>query len=88
MSRVGGLKALVKDGETGLFVDPNAPSAPNDLAALLTRLHQDPALRRGLGAAGRAEARDRYDWSQISRQLEELYLLAEENNARRLGKSR
>ena len=54
----------------------------------LRALHQDPALRRGLGAAGRAEARDRYDWSQISRQLEELYLLAEENNARRLGKSR
>ncbi len=88
VSRVGGLKALVKDGETGLFVDPDAPSAPSDLAALLTRLRQDPALRESLGVAGRVEARDRYDWSQIARQLEELYLLAEENNARRLGKSR
>jgi glycosyltransferase involved in cell wall biosynthesis len=88
VSRVGGMKALVKDGETGLFVDPDSPSTPSDLAALLTRLRQDPALRESLGMAGRAEARDRYDWSQIARQLEELYLLAEENNARRLGKSR
>lgn len=42
---------LVRDGETGLVVPPNDPSA---LAAALGRLLDDPQLRARLGQAGRA----------------------------------
>ena len=78
-SRVGGLQALVRDGETGLFMDPNAPTAVADLAAQLARLAGDPGFCEALGEAGRREARAHYDWEQIGRQLEDLYRLAEEH---------
>jgi glycosyltransferase involved in cell wall biosynthesis len=48
-SRVGGLAEAVVDGGTGLLVPPGDPGA---LAAALRRLHDDPALRARLGAAG------------------------------------
>ena len=78
-SRVGGLQALVRDGETGLFMDPNAPTAVADLAAQLARLAGDLGFCEALGEAGRREARAHYDWEQIGRQLEDLYRLAEEH---------
>ena len=83
VSRVGGLQALVRDGETGLFVDPNVPSASAELAATLERLAAAPLLRQRLAEAGRAEACLRYDWSQIAKLLEDLYQSAEANAARR-----
>jgi glycosyltransferase involved in cell wall biosynthesis len=78
-SRVGGLQALLRDEETGLFFDPNSPAAAADLAARLERLANDPVARRRLGEAGQAEARARYDWAQIGQQLERLYVRAEEH---------
>ncbi len=87
-SRVGGLKTLVKDGETGVFLDPNAGDAAADLAAKLTRLAGEPELRRCLGEAGRREAREHYDWTQIGQQLESLYERAEEHAAQRYGRIR
>jgi len=42
---------LVRDGETGLVVEPGDPAA---LAAAIGRLLDDPTLRARLGAAGRA----------------------------------
>ncbi|MEI6175608.1 MAG: glycosyltransferase family 4 protein [Verrucomicrobiota bacterium] len=83
VSRVGGLQALVRDGETGFFFDPDSPDAADQLAGHLLKLHNDPAMRRSVGEAGRAEALARYDWSRIGAQLETLYQLAEENAARR-----
>ena len=80
---MGGLQALVRDGETGLFVDPNVPSASAELAATLERLAAAPLLRQRLAEAGRAEACLRYDWSQIAQLLEDLYQSAEANAARR-----
>jgi glycosyltransferase involved in cell wall biosynthesis len=46
---VSGIPELIVDGDTGLLVEPRAPAA---LAAALTRLVADPALRRALGRAG------------------------------------
>ncbi len=83
VSRVGGLQALVRDGETGFFFDPDSPDAADQLAGHLLKLHNDPAMRRSVGEAGRAEALARYDWSRIGAQLETLYQLAEESAARR-----
>ena len=82
-SHVGGLQALVRDDETGLFFDPNSATAAADLADRLKRLASEPATRHRLAAAGQAEARARYDWSQIGQQLETLYQRAEANAARR-----
>lgn len=78
VSRVGGLRALVRENETGLMFDPDAADAADQLAASLASLYADPAKRRALGGAGRAEALAHYDWSRISARLEHLYQQAEE----------
>src|SRR5207249_5748052 len=54
---VGGLADAVVDGETGLLVPPNDPSA---LRAGLERLLGDAALRRRLGEAARRRAVELY----------------------------
>jgi glycosyltransferase involved in cell wall biosynthesis len=69
-SRVGGVPEQVVDGETGLLVDPGDPEP---LAAALERLAGDPALRRRLGAAGRARAEERFDLGPFRRAHLELY---------------
>jgi glycosyltransferase involved in cell wall biosynthesis len=62
-------------------MDPNASDAPEVLAAKLERLAADRGLREKLGAAGRREAREHYDWAKIGQQLETLYQRAEEHCA-------
>jgi glycosyltransferase involved in cell wall biosynthesis len=69
-SDVGGVGELVADGETGLLV----PSAdPARLSEALRRLLADPELRRRLGAAGRARARERFDLPAFRAAHLELY---------------
>jgi glycosyltransferase involved in cell wall biosynthesis len=51
VTRVGGLAEVVIDGQCGLVVPPEDVPA---LAAALQRLHDDPALRQRLAAAGPA----------------------------------
>jgi glycosyltransferase involved in cell wall biosynthesis len=58
---VGGLRDLVVDGETGLVVPPGDVSA---LRAALERLLADGELRRRLGAAARARAREHFSWER------------------------
>ncbi|MEI7533281.1 MAG: glycosyltransferase family 4 protein [Verrucomicrobiae bacterium] len=82
-SHVGGLQALVRDGETGFFFDPNATDAATDLAAKMNRFANEPGLKSRIGEAGQREAKSKYDWVQIGQQLETLYHRAEENCARR-----
>jgi glycosyltransferase involved in cell wall biosynthesis len=50
---VGGIPAVVTDGECGRLVEPDDVEA---LAASLVELGRDPALRRKLGEAGRVRA--------------------------------
>ncbi len=52
-ARVGGIPAVVEDGETGRLVPPDDPPA---LAGAVTQLLADPELRRRMGAAGRRRA--------------------------------
>jgi len=56
-SAVGGVPEAVEDGDTGLLVPPQDPVP---LAAALERLLADPALRRRLGASGRARVREHF----------------------------
>ena len=60
---VGGLRDLVVDGETGYLVPPADVDA---LRAALERLLGDRDLRRRLGAAGRARARDHFSWDMVT----------------------
>ena len=59
---IRGPREQVVPGETGLLVPPMTV-AP--LAAALTRLAADPALRQAMGASGRARALDRFDEAKI-----------------------
>lgn len=55
--RAGGVPEVVRDGETGLLVDPDDADA---LAGAIDRLIGDEALRRRLGHAGRADFEGRF----------------------------
>ncbi len=64
-TRVSAIPEVVVDGETGLLVPPDDPSA---LAEGLVRLAGDPALRARLGAAGSARITERFG---LDRMVEE-----------------
>jgi glycosyltransferase involved in cell wall biosynthesis len=53
----GGLPEMVRDGDTGLLVEPGAPRA---LAAALRGLADDPARSAALGAAAAADVAARF----------------------------
>jgi glycosyltransferase involved in cell wall biosynthesis len=53
-----GIPELVVDGRTGLLVEPGDAAG---LAAALTRLGRDEALRRRLSVAGGARIRAQFD---------------------------
>jgi glycosyltransferase involved in cell wall biosynthesis len=59
-SAVGGLTDAVEDGVTGLLVPPRDVPA---LRARIERLLGDAELRRRLGGAARATARERFSWA-------------------------
>jgi glycosyltransferase involved in cell wall biosynthesis len=83
VSRVGGLQSLVKDGETGLFFDPDAADADQQLARALQSTYEDPSMRQRMGCAGQKEAVERYEWSRICERLESIYQQAEEHMKQR-----
>jgi glycosyltransferase involved in cell wall biosynthesis len=67
----GALPEVVgNDGETGLLVPPDDPSA---LAAAIGRLLDDPELRARLGAAGRERVVQRFTWQVTAAGTAECY---------------
>ncbi len=88
VNHVGGLKALVRHLENGMFIQPGSEGTAADLTAQLRVLAASSPLREALGAAGREEARAQYDWSRIAQQLENHYQAAEQHAARRHGGNR
>jgi phosphatidyl-myo-inositol dimannoside synthase len=64
--RSGGTSDAVNDGETGLLVDGASPS---EIASAVTRLLQDPALARRMGAAGRARVLREFTWDRAAGKL-------------------
>ncbi len=69
-SRVGAAAEALTDGEHALLVHAGDSG---DLAHALDRLAGDPALRRRLGAAGRALVVERHSSARLAAVLEERY---------------
>lgn len=61
-SRIGGLPYTVRDGETGLLVEPGNSV---DLADKIARLLDDADLRRRLGEAGRRRFEQEFTWDVV-----------------------
>jgi phosphatidylinositol alpha-1,6-mannosyltransferase len=64
--RSGGVADAVRDGETGVLVDPEDPAA---VAAGITTLLQDDERRRRMGAAGRRAVETYYNWDRVVRDI-------------------
>lgn len=69
-TRTGGLVDSVRDGETGVLVEPLNPS---DLAQGVLRILRDPVRAQELGANGRALMLDRFTLKRTITDLDELY---------------
>jgi alpha-maltose-1-phosphate synthase len=61
-SAVGQIPSIVDDGRTGILVPPGEPAS---LAAALTSLAEDPALRERLGNQARRDAVERFSWNGV-----------------------
>ena len=67
--REAGLIDAVRDGETGLLVDPYNPAA---VAEGLNRLLSDSALRQRMGKAGRRAVETYFNWDRVVRDIEDI----------------
>ncbi len=70
-ARTGGLREVIRDGETGLLVDADDP---RELADAVIRLLRDPELATALGTAGRADAQARFSMSAFTAALADAVL--------------
>jgi glycosyltransferase involved in cell wall biosynthesis len=66
----GGLPEIFRDGDTGRLVAPGDASA---LAAILRELASDPAQRRRLGDAARADVADRFSVARLLDRVQAVY---------------
>ena len=67
---ISGITELIVDGETGLLVEPDDPTA---LAGALARLRADRPLVARLAANGARQVRERFDGDRLARQLADLF---------------
>jgi D-inositol-3-phosphate glycosyltransferase len=68
-SRVGGLKYLVRDGETGYHVQEGDAA---ELAGRLSQLLSDESMLQRMGQAARAEA-EQYSWRRAAESISAVY---------------
>lgn len=61
--RSGGVPSAVRDGETGVLVDPESPREAADAIAALLR---DPARREAMGRAGRRLVETHWNWDRVA----------------------
>ncbi len=70
-SRVYGLRDTVKDGETGILVDPGDPE---QLTEAMGKLLDDPLLCRQMGQRGRERYEREYSLQRFHNRIEEVYV--------------
>jgi phosphatidyl-myo-inositol dimannoside synthase len=64
--RSGGIPDAVREGETGLLVDPTDLKA---VAAAVERILGDSALAKQLGAGGRQAVESYFNWDRVTREM-------------------
>lgn len=69
-TRVGGVPEAVKDGVTGLLVEPDDAKG---LASAVVKLLKDPELRRSMGEAGREMVERDFSTERMVERMLELY---------------
>jgi glycosyltransferase involved in cell wall biosynthesis len=69
-TRVGGIPDIVREGETGLLV---SPEAPEELAAAMARLISDPCLRRSLAEQARQAAVEQFNAERFAQRYLRVY---------------
>ncbi|MDP6084484.1 MAG: glycosyltransferase [Nitrospinota bacterium] len=69
-TRVGGIPEVVREGETGLLVEPGDSAA---LARAVERLLADPARRERMGKTGMNRVRERHSLEAMLNGLESIY---------------
>ena len=69
-SAIGGLPEVVRDGETGVLVEPGDVDA---LREAIDALLRDPARARRMGRAGRALVLERFTWDACARRCLAAY---------------
>jgi glycosyltransferase involved in cell wall biosynthesis len=70
---IGGITELVQDGRHGLLVPPRDPAA---LAAAISLLGEQPALRSAMGARNRAHAVTHLSWEAVTQRYLAVYATA------------
>jgi spore coat protein SA len=70
-TRVGGMKEIVLEGETGLFAEPDDPQS---LAQAILKLLKDDDLRKAMGEAGFRRVGEHFSWERVAGALWEGYL--------------
>ncbi len=69
-TNVPGNKDLIRDGQTGLLVEPRQPEK---LAEAMKTLCCDEKMCRRLGETGRKMVTEQYSWSKVAREFEKQY---------------
>src|SRR3989449_1235131 len=69
-TRVGGIKEVVVNEETGLLVPPGEPAK---LGRAITRILEDPPMGAKMGKAGRRHVLRSFTWDRIAAKNLELY---------------
>ena len=69
-SRIGGIKYVIKDGETGILVTPRNSE---ELAKSLIMLIKDEDMAKKMGKKGRKMVEYYYTWEKVSKLTIELY---------------
>jgi glycosyltransferase involved in cell wall biosynthesis len=69
-ARVGGMIDVVKDGETGLLVQPGNSE---ELAESIISILSNPDLGKAMGQAGQKRVRELFSWEQVAHNMERCY---------------
>jgi glycosyltransferase involved in cell wall biosynthesis len=69
-TRVGGLREIIDDGETGILVEPDRPE---ELAIAILEVLRDRLYARHLGDNARRKVEVAFNWTEVGRRTVDLY---------------
>ncbi len=81
VTRIGGMRFIVEEDETGILVEPHDPQQAADA---LRRLYKFPELRSRMGEAGRARAQAKYSAKRYVSDVDEMYTELVAKHSRRV----